>query len=389
MSPRPPQESDAPSPLPGTWRWALPRILLLFVATRILLVALAMIVEATQPAPAAGVRWTESPILASLTAYDGRYYLGIALSGYHAAPVYGPYVDYAFFPLYPVLVRLASLLVLGNVDVAGVLVANASFGVALVALYALSIRHLTPETALVSLLYVALAPGAVAFGLAYSDSLFLLLAVGAILAAETRRPALAGGLYALATLARPPGILLGIALVLLFARERRLLRASALTWLALGPVALAGFAAYVGWLTGDLLAIIHAQGLWSRLVSGPAVDGGGSAAAGSGIAVGVTDGPPLVVALWLGVLLFSCFLFVFFRRDRIPSAHWVVAMIPIVSLFSAGRLMSAPRFLAVAWPFDWALATRRTRWVRVAVPAVFVGLQCLLAWLAFTWQAAP
>jgi hypothetical protein len=88
-----------PEDVDARWRWALPRIVLLFVATRLLLAAIAAIVEATQAAPAAGVRWTDAPLLVSLTVFDCRQYLGIAAAGYHAAPIYGAYVDYAFFPL--------------------------------------------------------------------------------------------------------------------------------------------------------------------------------------------------------------------------------------------------------------------------------------------------
>jgi len=372
------------------WRWALPRIALLFVATRLLLVAIAAIVETTQAAPPAGVRWTDAPLLASLTVFDGRYYLGIAAAGYHAAPVYGSYVDYAFFPLYPALVRLASLLTIGNVDLAGVLVANGAFGAALVALYALSIRHLSREDALWSLVFLALAPGAVAFGLAYTDALFLLLAVGAFLAAENRRLAVMGLLFALATLTRPPGILLGLPLLVLILRDPELRARRSWAWLLLGPVALAGFAAHTWALTGDPLAWLHAQALWSQQGDlGTGAGGSAAGSSGSGAGVGIATGGALLLAAWFGTLLFYLALFVFVRRDRMALPYALVAVLAVATIFSAGRLQSIPRYLAVGWPFDWTLALRTSRWVRIVVPGVFVALQCVFAWLAFTWQAAP
>jgi hypothetical protein len=377
--------SDAGPIVPGAgtapdWRWALPRILALFVATRLLLLAVAVAVETTQASPAAGVRWSEAPLLASLTAYDGRYYLGIAAAGYHVAPVFGPFVDYVFFPLYPALVRLASVVTLGDIEVAGVLVANACFGLALVALYALSIRHLPRDAALRSLVFLSLAPGAVAFGMTYTDGLFLLLSVGAFLAAETRRPALMGVLLALATLTRPPGILLALPLLVLILGDPALRSRRAWVWLALGPLALAGFCAYIGSVTGDPLAWVHGQEIWSR----PSVPGGPS----GGVVIVVAPPMSFPVLALAGTLFFYLFLFVFFRHDRMPLSYWILAALPFAQMLAAGRAMSVPRFLAVVWPFDWVLAQRGIVARRVVL-AVFVALYCVLAWFAFTWRLSP
>ena len=364
------------------WRWALPRILVLFVATRLLLLAIAVAVETTQAPPAHGIRWTDAPLLASLTSFDGRYYLGIATSGYHATPVFGPFVDYVFFPLYPAIARAASVLTLGDVDLAGVLVANAAFGLALVALYALSARHLTREAALRSLVFLSLAPGAVAFAMAYSDALFLLLAACAFLAAETRRPALMGLLLALAALTRPPGLLLALPLLVLVAQDPALRARHAWAWLFLGPLALALVVGCTWWLTGDPLAIVHGQAIWSQpgaAITLPQPDGS---------TVTWVGGPPWAGFVWLGLVAFYAALFAFFRRDRVPRAYLVLAILPFIEVLLAGRIRSAPRYLAVAWPFDWVLARRRALVGRLVLVA-FVAIQCLAAWWAFMSSAAP
>jgi hypothetical protein len=378
--------SDGPPTAPE-WRWALPRIAVIFAATRLLVFAVAIAVEMTQAAPQAGVRWSDAPLLASLTAFDGRYYLGIAASGYHAAPVFGPYVDYHFFPLYPIVVRVFSILTLGDIDVAGVVVANGSFGLALVALYALTIRHLPREAAMRALVFLSLAPGAVAFAMAYTESLFLLLAVSAFLAAENRRPALMGLLFGLATLVRPPGIFLAIPLLALVLRDPGLDSWRARAWLLAGPVALALLSIHIWTVTGDLLAIPNSMSIWRQVIEpGSAIGSGGST---GGVLVGVTSGGTVIPTLWLLTLFWYAFLFVFFRRDRMPLPYGLVAVVSLGSLVTTGMLASAPRYLAVAWPFDWTLGLRRSRWATIGVPIVFVGLQCVFAWLAFTWQAAP
>jgi hypothetical protein len=359
------------------------------VATRLFIIAIAMVAEATQGAPPAGIRWTDTPLLSSLTSWDSRYYLGIAGSGYHAAPVFGPYVDFAFFPLFPILVRIGSLLTLGNIDLAGVLVANAAFGGALVALYALSIRHMSRDQAIWSLIFLSLAPGAVAFAMAYTEGLFLLFAVGAFLAAERNRAAAMGVLFALAALTRPPGILLGLPLLVLVLRDPGLRARRAWAWLILGPIALAAFSAYLGGVTGDPLAWLHAQGVWSTFVRIVSTGSGVTGAPGAAPQVAALESY-VAFGLWFGSLLFYMFLFVFFRPDRMPAEYWLVALLPYVGLAVSGRpLLSATRFLAVAWPFDWTLARRRARWVRVVVPVVFVVLQGVCAWCAFTWKIHP
>ena len=352
------QAGPGSAPSSPEWRWALPRIAGLFVMSRALMILLAVLVETRLPTPSASFRWTDAPLLASLTAFDSRYYLGIASTGYHAQPVFGPWVDYAFFPLYPIAVRVASVATLGNVDLAGVLVANAFFGLALVVLYALSIRHLPRDAAFMSIAFLTVAPGATAFVLAYSDSLLLLLSAAAFLAAERRRPVLTGILYALATLARPPGILIGLPLIVLLLRDPLVPRRSC-AWLLLGPVALAGFSAFVGTVTGDPLGWLHAQALWAIPI------------------------PPLPALIWAASVLFHVVLLAFFRRDRLPLPYVLVGLLPFVGFLAAGRAMSASRHLAIAWPYDWTLA-RRPPWVRLTLLTASVLLQCVATVLVFS-----
>lgn len=373
------------------WRWALPRIALVFIVTRLLVLAVAVAVETTQPLPPEGLRVDERPVLASLTVWDGTYYVGIAEDGYHADPDYGP--DYAFYPGFPLALKATSLMTLGDTNLAAVLVGNAAFLVALIALYALSVRHLTPERAVLSLWFLSLAPGAIAFALSYSDSLFLLLAVCAFLAMETRHPWLAGGALALATLTRVPGILLGLPLLMLLVERDGLRPTRAWLPLLLAPLVLVAFYGYLWWLTGDPLAAVSAQSFWSLE---EAADPAGAVTAA---ATDTTDhgnenltlglAPSWIVALWVGTLAFYAFLFVFFRHDRIRPAYWVVSVLSVATVFLSGTLMSTPRFLAVAWPFDWVLASRESRLGRAIVLGAFAVLHVALLWLAFTWRLAP
>ena len=359
------------------WRIALPSLLALFVATRLIVIAVAAIVEAQFPLSDPTQAFSSVPILTSLTTSDAVWYLGIARDGYHLAAVAGSYHDYVFFPLFPLLVRVASVLTLGNVALAGVLVANAAAFGAMTLLYRLSVDRLGHEDALRSVAFLAIAPGAVAFAMAYSDSLFLLLSLGAFAAVAGRRDGAMGILYGLAALTRLPGVLLGIPLlVALIVRDGRMPTARWL-WLALGPLALAAFSGYLWQFSGDPLAFLHGQVAWNEPRLSP-VQGGSIA----------TRTQPLFLIL-AAVLLAYTFLLVYLRTDRTPLAEATLAIVTLATILLSGRILSAPRYLAIAWPFAQIQAVRQRAWFRASWPIVLAGSFALFAFLHFTAQLAP
>jgi Gpi18-like mannosyltransferase len=368
------------------WRWALPRILLVFVATRLLVVGVAFTVETLQPPPPE-LLGDQRPIISSLTVSDTTSYLSIATSGYHAE--FERFPNYAFYPGYPVVIRALTPLIGGDAAVAAIVASNLAFLLALVALYALSVRYLEPGKAILSLWFLALAPGAIGYSLAYSESLFLLFTVCAFLAMETRHGWLAGIALALATFTRVPGILLGLPLLLLIVERDGWRPSRAWLPLLLAPLVLAGFFAYLWWLTGDPLATVSAQSEWKLFDVGSTTAPNPVTEGADGAVVGVQAAPDWVIALWVAVLAFYTFLFVYFRPDRIRPAYWLVAMISVATVFFTGKLVSSPRYLSVAWPFDWVLANRKSTIGRGSVLIVFLVLHVFLLWQAFTFNVPP
>jgi hypothetical protein len=372
----------------AAWRWAIPaearwaalRLLALFAASRALLLACAVVVERFVPVDPLGsggaaLRATERPILASLTAWDGVYYLSIARSGYHVGPVNGPYPDTAFFPLYPLLIRVAAPFAGGDVALAGVLVANLAFLGALGLVYALARRRVEPAAALLTAVLVTLQPGAVAFGTAYSDSLFLLLTVATFLAAERGQRGVAGACAGLAALTRLPGALLFVPLLIMFARQDRRPRASWL-WALGGPLGLLAFCAYLGVVTGDPLASFNAQAVWDPgqvpdAVSSPPVI----------IVATVIYGAVALVELRLLYDLWR-------RRSDPPGVAWAVANIGLV--IASRRGASLLRYLTPLVQLPQQLASggygpRVIRWVLAGSAIGFV----ILAVLQFSLLLAP
>src|SRR4029079_1806923 len=94
------------------------------------------------------------------------------------------------------------------------------------------------------LLLLALCPAAVYFGAPYSESLFLLLSVGAFYTARTGRWAWAGALAACAAATRSAGIVLLLPLFVLWL-DSSPRRGRDVAWLALAPLGLAAYALHL------------------------------------------------------------------------------------------------------------------------------------------------
>jgi hypothetical protein len=134
--------------------------------------------------------------------------------------------------------------------------------------------------------------------------------------------------------------------------------------------------AYQGAVLGDPLAFLTAQAGWNF----PARPGE------PGSLVPQIDP---VAPLLTGVLILYIFLLVYVRADRMPLPYTIFAVVTLLTALSSLRLLSIARYLVVAWPFSWLLASRRAAWVHLAWPSLSAGLFVLFAVLHFTESMAP
>jgi hypothetical protein len=142
--------------------------------------------------------------------WDGGWFLGIASHGYA-----NPAKTTAFFPAYPLLVRGLGWFLLGHHLLAGVIVSLAASAVAFVLLWKLALPLLEEAGANRTVLYLAIFPTTLFLFAVYSESLYLLLTVGAFLAATRGRWTWAGVATGLAALTRVSGVILLPALAVL------------------------------------------------------------------------------------------------------------------------------------------------------------------------------
>ena len=328
-------------------------------------------------------------VFSTLAQFDAVYYLTIADRGYDAAGVQGP----AFFPLYPLATGLASGWGLspGAVLIASYAVSLASFAGALYLLHRLVELELGAALARPALLLLAFFPAAEFYSAPYTESLFLLLSVGAVYAARTGRWAWAGALGMLASASRVPGLALVVPLVLLYlyppgSAGRRRVGADVL-WLALVPLGLVAYAAYLHVEFDDALLFLDAQREaagrqlelpLSAIVEGVRAAGAGVKEIASGAAETAPAGHNLVNLGFLAVAAVAT-VGVFRRLPIAYGAYVVVALLPALSAPYPGEPLNAlPRFVAVVFPlFMWlALACEERGWTdRVLVAsALLLGL---------------
>ena len=99
--------------------------------------------------------------LAVLTSWDGRWYNEVARNGYLLVP--GHQSDPAFFPLYPIALRVGRVLGL-SYAASGILISNAVLLAGLIAFYRLGRAVLPERDAYRAVVFAAIAPMGFAFG---------------------------------------------------------------------------------------------------------------------------------------------------------------------------------------------------------------------------------
>ena len=332
-----------------------PEVNLPFVISRIAVIAISVLIGTATHIVSQSPRGVPS-YLKIFDVWDGSWYVRIAESGYHVH--FDKFPDYVWFPLYPLLIRLFSIFTFGNYLVAAIVLSNVCLVLAMIFIYRYTELLLGRPLARRSILYLAIFPLSFVFSIAYPASLKLLLVAAAFYFAETGRWRHAGIVGMLAAATNPLGVFICFPLVLIYLRKKDFLRKRAagrprlglqVLWLALIPLGIVAYYAYLYFLTGNFWADVDGEGhfgrsfglFFSTIFNSLRLANTGSVLALLDLAFMGMYGALLAFMLWT-------------RRFRLE--HFLLAALFVIIPLSTGQTDGIGRYGMAAFPFFWALA---------------------------------
>jgi hypothetical protein len=315
--------------------------------------------------------------------WDGGWYLQIAQHGYSYHPHQQSSV--AFFPIYPMTVKAVGALLPGGLALAAVLITIVSGALVFVLFQRWCRRHLSTVESSWALVALAVYPYAwFLYGAAYADALFLAATLLAFLLLEQDRPIAAGLAAAVATAARPTGVvvIIGLVAVLLerrgvFDRVGRRVRPREFGVL-LGVLGILAWCAYLAVRFGNALAFIETEGAkgWDRA---PGLSTWLKFDFFSSI---FHDAPHKWLPLVAQAILCGAFALAIpavWRRFGRGYGIYVAAAVALPAL-STGEFMGTGRYLLAAFPVlaivgaRLSIAAPRARWVYAVTSSTGLAL---------------
>jgi len=327
---------------------------------------------------------------------DAAWYLRIALGGYAHVPLataLGAHraEDWVFFPLFPLSARAVADLLGTPVLWTGVAIANACFLAFAVVLHRWVARDHGSRAATTATALACFCPLSPYFTGFRAASMFLLASTACLERLSRRKPGQAGIAGALASLARPDGLLLLVPFMvtaLLWLGERRSRHRGAMA-LCASPLLLSG-AGVMAWIcardAGTALAFMREQAVWGRALR-PPFAAFAPFFAHPYVETGFrwTSAPVALCATVLGLLAV-----VWLVRWRARAATWAYLLATVIGATASTVLLGLPRFVAEAPPLylAGALAGRRTGRVLVAASVVLMAVYSTYWLLGAPWTMA-
>lgn len=325
--------------------------------------------------------------------WDTGFYVSIVEEGYIAEGV--PLPSVAFFPLLPMLMR-AAMPITGDAVAAGVLVANIALLLATMLFYRLVDMQWGSKVADRAVWYLLIFPTAFFGSAIYTESVFLLCAIGALYSARKGKWWLAALFGVGATLTRFVGLIVVPMLIMEWWMQQRDTETDAspagsrpgyraLLAPLVAPIGTIGFMLFLWRRFNDPLAFMNASAAWGRVPQSVAETV-------SNLLVRPEQGwlPALLaghihVNDWFDLLIVVFFLvlgFILLYQHRWSEGIfvWLGALIPL----SSGLLMSQRRYVWVLFPAFILLAQwGKHPWVDRLITALFlVGLALFTALFA-------
>jgi hypothetical protein len=339
--------------------------------------------------------------------FDAGWYGGIALDGYSFDGTFQKQGNLAFFPAYPMLMRAVGYPIgafgpgipkekrLVRLLWGGTILSMVAFGWAAAYLWRLARDIIDEACATKAVVLLAAYPFSIYFSAPYTESVFLLGAVGAVYHFRREEWVKAGAWGLLVGLTRPNGCLLSVVLAALGVERLWQQRnnpaapglrvSSSLFAAAMPGVGMLAYSVYVHQITGSFFgwARLH-EAAWGRSYEGLApVQRAYGWITDEGL-FHVIEGVPYDTLNSLGLMFALMMIWPILRRIGPAMALFVV--INVVPPMLAGGVLSMGRLTSTLFPAFLALAAISSpRMVTALVTAFAIG-QGLAAAIFFTWR---
>lgn len=387
--------------MPGS---AWPFVFAVFAISRLMFLGAGTLAQVFLPeAEPAGSPLEPAGFLNYWAHWDGAWYAQIATEGYGA----GAPASTAFFPLYPMLVRLGTALG-GGPAVWGVLISLFATLFTLYFLYGIAEHLYNTDVARASTLALAFFPTAFFLNAVYTEALFMMLTSGSVWALYTRRDLLLAGLFgALAAATRNLGLLLLIPLFVEWYRSRREFGNSGLAGIFLVPVGILAYGVFLAGRFGDpMISARQQEEYWGRTFVNPvvtlqaawqsAVDGAGYFLNPGILFLSSSSGPSLEASNTVNLIFFALLLvllgvgFVVLPPGLFLYSFFIM-LLPILTPSPLFPLMSLPRFMVGVFPLflvlGYLLARNRTALAVWLVASAGGGIALTALFTTWRWVA--
>ena len=344
------------------------RIILIFIAWRLILFTIAYLspslipeIKQTYPYRYVLIDSGLSYWIWSFGNFDGVHYLRLAQEGYTNLQF-----TQAFFPVYPILIKLVSFVTVGNFLIAGLLISNISFFFALLLFYKLIREQYNQNIALWSSIFLISFPTSFFFGSVYSEGLFFLLIIGSFYLLELKKILLASVVGAFASATRLVGVFLAPALI----RGNYLW---SLLPLLIIPIGLVGYSIYLQVEFGDPLYFLTAQNVWgqersTQIVLLPQVFF-------RYLKILLTSsGLPLLTSVFELTATVFAIVVLILATKKVQREWLIFSWIAVITPTLTGTLASMPRYILIAFPIYIVLAQIKSTVIKFVILAIFIVL---------------
>lgn len=298
--------------------------------------------------------------LPNLANWDGGHYLSIAQFGYYQE------YRYAFFPLFPLIVRLLTVIT-NSFLLSGIIISFISSLLGVYILYKLIRLDFSRKIATQTILTLLLFPTSYYLLAAYTEGLFLFLSVGAIYFTRKNKLILATLFALLSAVTRITGLAVVFSIIYMVFKKEGINHKN---WYIL--FSFSGFLFYCIYqyiYTGDFFYFYTAQINWQR----------------SFAIVGVSIWESIKSLIIFGInqnnfevlinLIFAVFGFGMVVRSFrfLPRNLSFYSLIAIAFPLATTTLMSFPRFVLMVFPIFILIPILKKRWIKV----VYYIISCI------------